>query len=213
MRGGAQSPGSKTVTQLPAPRGSSDSGSARHMERGSLVAWEASGRCGEMAVHSFTAQQQLVVTTFDHCALGSGDTGSEPLPVSVWAVVLQHSDTVGGLGGITAQELGLWRWSLDPGKHQARSFLAAFSLLHGPHHGFSLSTQNLSPDKIFHVIVAPCYDKKLEALQEDVPTASRGSRGTDCVLTSGEGGGPRERPLGGQPVHRPDGCCVSRMRA
>ncbi|XDB61471.1 PREDICTED: nuclear prelamin A recognition factor isoform X2 [Capra hircus] len=48
--------------------------------------------------------------------------------------------------------------------------------------------QNLSPDKIFHVIVAPCYDKKLEALQEDVLTASRGSRGTDCVLTSGEGG-------------------------
>ncbi|XP_059965742.1 nuclear prelamin A recognition factor-like [Mesoplodon densirostris] len=46
--------------------------------------------------------------------------------------------------------------------------------------------QNLSPDKIFHVIVAPCYDKKLEALQEDVLTASRGSRGTDCVLTSGE---------------------------
>ncbi|KAB1266617.1 Nuclear prelamin A recognition factor [Camelus dromedarius] len=46
--------------------------------------------------------------------------------------------------------------------------------------------QNLSPDKIFHVIVAPCYDRKLEALQEDVLTASRGSRGADCVLTSGE---------------------------
>lgn len=79
-------------------------------------------------------------------------------------------------------------WGLDPGKHQACSVLAAFSLLHGPHHGCALSTQNLSPDKIFHVIVAPCYDKKLEALQEDVLTASRGSRGTDCVLTSGEGG-------------------------
>ncbi|XP_047564137.1 nuclear prelamin A recognition factor isoform X4 [Lutra lutra] len=46
--------------------------------------------------------------------------------------------------------------------------------------------QNLSPDKIFHVIVAPCYDKKLEALREDLPTASHGSRGADCVLTSGE---------------------------
>ncbi|XP_064438503.1 nuclear prelamin A recognition factor isoform X2 [Mirounga angustirostris] len=46
--------------------------------------------------------------------------------------------------------------------------------------------QNLSPDKIFHVIVAPCYDKKLEALREDFPTASHGSRGADCVLTSGE---------------------------
>ncbi|XP_059236794.1 nuclear prelamin A recognition factor [Mustela nigripes] len=46
--------------------------------------------------------------------------------------------------------------------------------------------QNLSPDQIFHVIVAPCYDKKLEALREDLPTASHGSRGADCVLTSGE---------------------------
>uniref|UniRef100_A0A8D0VFA7 Nuclear prelamin A recognition factor n=1 Tax=Sus scrofa TaxID=9823 RepID=A0A8D0VFA7_PIG len=46
--------------------------------------------------------------------------------------------------------------------------------------------QDLSADRIFHVIVAPCYDRKLEALQEDVPTASPGFRGTDCVLTSGE---------------------------
>uniref|UniRef100_G1QEZ9 Iron hydrogenase large subunit C-terminal domain-containing protein n=1 Tax=Myotis lucifugus TaxID=59463 RepID=G1QEZ9_MYOLU len=37
--------------------------------------------------------------------------------------------------------------------------------------------QNLSPDKIFHVIVAPCYDKKLEALFPRVLTG---------VLTSGE---------------------------
>uniref|UniRef100_A0A2K6NF80 Nuclear prelamin A recognition factor n=1 Tax=Rhinopithecus roxellana TaxID=61622 RepID=A0A2K6NF80_RHIRO len=45
---------------------------------------------------------------------------------------------------------------------------------------------NLSPEKIFHVIVAPCYDKKLEALQEGFPPALYGSRGADCVLTSGE---------------------------
>uniref|UniRef100_A0A8C9I5L1 Nuclear prelamin A recognition factor n=1 Tax=Piliocolobus tephrosceles TaxID=591936 RepID=A0A8C9I5L1_9PRIM len=45
---------------------------------------------------------------------------------------------------------------------------------------------NLSPEKIFHVIVAPCYDKKLEALQEGFPPALHGSRGADCVLTSGE---------------------------
>ncbi|NP_114174.1 nuclear prelamin A recognition factor isoform b [Homo sapiens] len=44
--------------------------------------------------------------------------------------------------------------------------------------------QNLSPEKIFHVIVAPCYDKKLEALQESLPPALHGSRGADCVLTS-----------------------------
>lgn len=54
--------------------------------------------------------------------------------------------------------------------------------------GSAPSAQDLSADRIFHVIVAPCYDRKLEALQEDVPTASPGFRGTDCVLTSGEGG-------------------------
>uniref|UniRef100_A0A8D1RVR5 Nuclear prelamin A recognition factor n=1 Tax=Sus scrofa TaxID=9823 RepID=A0A8D1RVR5_PIG len=52
--------------------------------------------------------------------------------------------------------------------------------------GSAPSAQDLSADRIFHVIVAPCYDRKLEALQEDVPTASPGFRGTDCVLTSGE---------------------------
>lgn len=61
--------------------------------------------------------------------------------------------------------------------------------------------QNLSPGKIFHVIVAPCYDKKLEALREDVPTAPQSSRGADCVLTSGEAGGlgaATPRPSGPQ---------------
>uniref|UniRef100_A0A8C5LKZ8 Nuclear prelamin A recognition factor n=1 Tax=Jaculus jaculus TaxID=51337 RepID=A0A8C5LKZ8_JACJA len=46
--------------------------------------------------------------------------------------------------------------------------------------------QNLPPEKVFHVIVAPCYDKKLEALREGFCTAMNGARGTDCVLTSGE---------------------------
>ncbi|XP_045425759.1 nuclear prelamin A recognition factor isoform X2 [Lemur catta] len=46
--------------------------------------------------------------------------------------------------------------------------------------------QNLSPEKIFHVIVAPCYDRKLEALREGLSSASHSSRGADCVLTSGE---------------------------
>ncbi|XP_053426997.1 nuclear prelamin A recognition factor isoform X4 [Nycticebus coucang] len=46
--------------------------------------------------------------------------------------------------------------------------------------------QNLSPEKIFHVIVAPCYDRKLEALQEGFSSTSRSSLGADCVLTSGE---------------------------
>lgn len=50
----------------------------------------------------------------------------------------------------------------------------------------ALSPQNLPPDKIFHVVVAPCYDRKLEALREDLSPALHGCRGADCVLTSGE---------------------------
>ncbi|KAK1344062.1 hypothetical protein QTO34_014621 [Cnephaeus nilssonii] len=51
---------------------------------------------------------------------------------------------------------------------------------------YFIRRQNLSPDKILHVIVALCYDKKLEALREDVPTALHSSHGADCMLTSGE---------------------------
>ncbi|XP_073900925.1 nuclear prelamin A recognition factor isoform X2 [Castor canadensis] len=46
--------------------------------------------------------------------------------------------------------------------------------------------QNVPPEKIFHIVVAPCHDKKLEALREGFFTALHGARGTDCVLTSGE---------------------------
>ncbi|XP_048344642.1 nuclear prelamin A recognition factor isoform X1 [Sphaerodactylus townsendi] len=52
--------------------------------------------------------------------------------------------------------------------------------------GYFAKQQNLSPDKIFHVIVAPCYDKKLEALREDFYNPLYSSRDVDCVLTSGE---------------------------
>ncbi|KAJ7404413.1 hypothetical protein WISP_145634 [Willisornis vidua] len=51
--------------------------------------------------------------------------------------------------------------------------------------GYFARQQNLSPDKIFHVVVAPCYDKKLEALREDFYTALYSSSEVDCVLTSG----------------------------
>lgn len=34
--------------------------------------------------------------------------------------------------------------------------------------------------------MAPCYDKKLEALREDFYTALYNSQEVDCVLTSGE---------------------------
>ncbi|KAJ7397116.1 Nuclear prelamin A recognition factor [Pitangus sulphuratus] len=52
--------------------------------------------------------------------------------------------------------------------------------------GYFARQQNLSPEKIFHVVVAPCYDKKLEALREDFYTALSNSSEVDCVLTSGE---------------------------
>lgn len=52
--------------------------------------------------------------------------------------------------------------------------------------GYFARQQNLSPDKIFHIIVAPCYDKKLEALREDFYTPLYNSQDVDCVLTSGE---------------------------
>ncbi|XP_069510703.1 nuclear prelamin A recognition factor [Ambystoma mexicanum] len=46
--------------------------------------------------------------------------------------------------------------------------------------------QKLSPEKIFHIIVAPCYDRKLEALREDYFAALYNVQDVDCVLTSGE---------------------------
>ncbi|XP_042552505.1 nuclear prelamin A recognition factor [Dipodomys spectabilis] len=46
--------------------------------------------------------------------------------------------------------------------------------------------KNLPPEKIFHVVVAPCYDKKLEALGDGFSADLHDARGTDCVLTSGE---------------------------
>ncbi|KAJ7316094.1 hypothetical protein JRQ81_002256 [Phrynocephalus forsythii] len=52
--------------------------------------------------------------------------------------------------------------------------------------GYFARQQNISPDKIFHIIVAPCYDKKLEALREDFYTPLYNSQDVDCVLTSGE---------------------------
>ena len=42
----------------------------------------------------------------------------------------------------------------------------------------------LAPDAIFHVAVMPCYDKKLEAVREELMVDSVPE--TDCVLTTGE---------------------------
>ncbi|XP_064806744.1 nuclear prelamin A recognition factor-like isoform X2 [Oncorhynchus masou masou] len=46
--------------------------------------------------------------------------------------------------------------------------------------------QKLSPDKIYHIMVAPCFDKKLEAVREEFYNSLLESRDVDCVLTSGE---------------------------
>ena len=65
---------------------------------------------------AFICSSLWSLCVFDHCVLGSGETGGRPLPVSVQAVGLQHGDTVGGLGGIAAQELGLGGMGLGPRK-------------------------------------------------------------------------------------------------
>lgn len=47
------------------------------------------------------------------------------------------------------------------------------------------SQQKLSPEKIYHVLVAPCFDKKLEAVREEFYNSLLETRDVDCVLTSG----------------------------
>lgn len=46
--------------------------------------------------------------------------------------------------------------------------------------------QKLSPEKIYHVLVAPCFDKKLEAVREEFYNSLLETRDVDCVLTSVE---------------------------
>lgn len=43
---------------------------------------------------------------------------------------------------------------------------------------------NISPERIYHVTVMPCYDKKLEASREDFFNDAISSRDVDCVITS-----------------------------
>ncbi|XP_034049172.1 nuclear prelamin A recognition factor [Thalassophryne amazonica] len=51
---------------------------------------------------------------------------------------------------------------------------------------FFSKQQKLSPEKVFHVVVAPCFDKKFEAVREEFYNNLLDSRDVDCVLTSGE---------------------------
>ncbi|KAI2658346.1 Nuclear prelamin A recognition factor [Labeo rohita] len=51
---------------------------------------------------------------------------------------------------------------------------------------FFARQQKLTPDQIFHVVVAPCFDKKLEAVREEFYNSILETRDVDCVLTSRE---------------------------
>ncbi|XP_062330211.1 nuclear prelamin A recognition factor isoform X1 [Osmerus eperlanus] len=46
--------------------------------------------------------------------------------------------------------------------------------------------QMLRREQVYHVVVAPCFDKKLEAVREEFYSSLLESRDVDCVLTSGE---------------------------
>lgn len=43
--------------------------------------------------------------------------------------------------------------------------------------------KGLSPERVYHVTVMPCYDKKLEASREDFQDLLSGRRDVDCVIT------------------------------
>ncbi|XP_023805362.1 nuclear prelamin A recognition factor isoform X1 [Oryzias latipes] len=51
---------------------------------------------------------------------------------------------------------------------------------------FFCQQQKLSPEKVFHVVLAPCFDKKLEAVREEFYSSLMETRDVDCVLTSKE---------------------------
>ncbi|NXT60755.1 NARFL factor, partial [Chaetops frenatus] len=52
--------------------------------------------------------------------------------------------------------------------------------------GYFAEQQHLSPDRIYHVTVMPCYDKKLEASRPDFFNQEHQTRDVDCVITTGE---------------------------
>ena len=44
--------------------------------------------------------------------------------------------------------------------------------------------QKLSPEKVYHLVVAPCFDKKREAVREEFYSSLMETKDVDCVLTS-----------------------------
>uniref|UniRef100_A0A8C5HSU6 Iron hydrogenase small subunit domain-containing protein n=1 Tax=Gouania willdenowi TaxID=441366 RepID=A0A8C5HSU6_GOUWI len=51
---------------------------------------------------------------------------------------------------------------------------------------FFSKQQKMSPETIYHIVIAPCFDKKLEAVREEFYNSLLETRDVDCVLTSGE---------------------------
>ncbi|XP_010595747.1 cytosolic iron-sulfur assembly component 3 isoform X1 [Loxodonta africana] len=51
---------------------------------------------------------------------------------------------------------------------------------------FFAQQQHLTPDRLYHVTVMPCYDKKLEASRPDFFNQEFQTRDVDCVITTGE---------------------------
>ena len=43
-----------------------------------------------------------------------------------------------------------------------------------------------TPDRLYHVTVMPCYDKKLEASRQDFYDDVYSTRDVDCVITTGQ---------------------------
>ncbi|XP_030630159.1 nuclear prelamin A recognition factor [Chanos chanos] len=46
--------------------------------------------------------------------------------------------------------------------------------------------QKLNSEQVYHVVVAPCFDKKLEAVRDEFYSSLLETQDVDCVLTSGE---------------------------
>nr|CAD7426333.1 unnamed protein product [Timema monikensis] len=44
--------------------------------------------------------------------------------------------------------------------------------------------RGFSPERVYHVTLMPCYDKKLEASREDFFNSQLGARDVDCVITA-----------------------------
>lgn len=50
--------------------------------------------------------------------------------------------------------------------------------------GFLADKMNVTRDKIYHVTVMPCFDKKLEASRDDFFDEVTNSKDVDCVITT-----------------------------